>query len=383
MKPAGGAGPAVDQPAVDQPAVDPALVETPVGLVDLERVRANARRVASYAAEHGLSWRPHVKTHKSLAVARIQLEVGARGLTVATPREAEVMSTLTPDILLAYPPVGEAKLARLLRLPAPVDLKVALDSEEVLRGVAGAAGAAGREVGVLVEQDVGLGRVGLAEPGAVARLARMAADLDGVRFRGVLYYPGHIRMAAEDQDAHLGLVAERVAATLDALGAAGLRAEIVSGGSTPTLWRSHEVAGLTEIRSGSCIYFDREAVDVGVATHGDIAYTVLATVVSTAVPGRAVVDAGSKALSKEVRGEGGGFGTLLDRPDVAVVSLSEEHGVLDLSGSDWMPRVGERVRIVPNHVCVSVNLQDHLLARDSGSHHLLRLEARGRGPWTG
>lgn len=370
-------------PGVDHSALDPAVVETPIGLVDLERVRANARGVASYAAEHGLSWRPHVKTHKSLAVARIQLEAGARGLTVATLREAEVMSTLTPDILLAYPPVGEAKLARLLRLPAPVDLKVALDSEEVLRGVARAAGAAGREVGVLVEQDVGLGRVGLAEPGAVARLARMAADLDGVRFRGVLFYPGHIRMAVEDQDAHLGLVAERVAATLDALGAVGLRAEIVSGGSTPTLWRSHEVAGLTEIRSGSCIYFDREAVDVGVATPDDIAYTVLATVVSTAVPGRAVVDAGSKALSKEVRGEGGGFGTLLDRPDIAVVSLSEEHGVLDLSGSDWIPVVGERVRIVPNHVCVSVNLQDHLLARDSGGHHLLRLEARGREPWTG
>ncbi|HSM59537.1 MAG TPA: hypothetical protein VK849_02015, partial [Longimicrobiales bacterium] len=154
-----------------------------------------------------------------------------------------------------------------------------------------------------------------------------------------------------------------------------------SGGSTPTLWRSHEIAGLTEIRSGSCIFFDREGLAVGVAGIDDLAYTVLATVVSTSVPGRAVVDAGSKALSKEGRG-GEGFGVLLDRPEVWVVGLSEEHGVLDVSGSDWRPVVGERVRIVPNHVCVSVNLQDALLARDGDRHALLALEGRGRGPWT-
>lgn len=378
-----GAAHAAGAPAVDSRVVDPAGVETPIGLVDLERVRANARRVASYASEHGLSWRPHIKTHKSRAIARIQLDAGARGLTVATLREAEVMSELTRDILMAYPPVGEPKLARLMRLPAGIDLKVALDSEDVLRGLAAAASAAGREVGVLVEQDVGLGRVGLGEPGAVADLARAAERLAGVRFRGLLFYPGHIRMAEAEQDEHLRAVSERVAATLHALAAAGLEAEIVSGGSTPTLWRGHEIGGLTEIRSGSCIFFDREAIDVGVATADDVAYTVLATVVSTAVPERAVVDAGSKALAKEVRGGGGGFGVLLDRPEVSVVSLSEEHGVLDLAGTDWTPRVGERVRIVPNHVCVSVNLQDHLLARDTSGHHLLPLEARGRGPWTG
>jgi D-serine deaminase-like pyridoxal phosphate-dependent protein len=236
---------------------------------------------------------------------------------------------------------------------------------------------------VLVEQDVGLGRVGLGERGAVADLARAAERLAGVRFRGLLFYPGHIRMAEAEQDEHLRAVSERVAATLHALAAAGLEAEIVSGGSTPTLWRGHEIGGLTEIRSGSCIFFDREAIDVGVATADDVAYTVLATVVSTAAPERAVVDAGSKALAKEVRGGGGGFGVLLDRPEVSVVSLSEEHGALDLAGTDWTPRVGERVRIVPNHVCVSVNLQDHLLARDTSGHHLLPLEARGRGPWTG
>ena len=363
-------------------SADPSVVETPVGYVDLERVRANATRVCAYASEHGLAWRPHIKTHKSREVARIQLDAGARGLTVATLREAEVMAELTDDLLLAYPPVGDAKVRRLLDLPATVDMKVALDSVEVLEPLGRAADEAGRSLGVLVEEDVGLGRVGVQGAAQVVALARLCDELAGVDFRGLLFYPGHIRMDEEAQTPHLVQVSSRVAATLAALEDADLEPQIVSGGSTPTLWRSHEVAGLTEIRSGSCIYNDREALDVGVARRRDLAYTVLATVVSTAVPGRAVVDAGSKARSKEARGSGDGFGVLLDRPEVTVASLSEEHGVLDLSRSEWKPRIGERVRVVPNHVCVSVNLQGQILVDDGGEHRLVTPEGRGRTRWS-
>jgi len=363
--------------------VDVASVETPVGVVDLARVQANARRVADYAAAHGLAWRPHIKTHKSSAVARIQLAAGAIGLTVATLREAEVMANLTSDLLLAYPPVGGVKLSRLAALPDHLDLKVALDSSDVLRPLAEAVRRVGHTVGVLVELDMGMGRVGVQSPEAVVALAREVAETAGVTFRGILFYPGHIRMAEGEQSAKVHAVADRLAETLLALGDAGLVPEIVSGGSTPTLWRSHEMPGVTEIRSGSCIFFDREALDIGVARHEDLAYTVLATVVSTAVPGHAVVDAGSKALAKESRGAGGGFGFLLDHPEVTVASLSEEHGVLDITGTSWAPVIGERVRIVPNHVCVSVNLQDALLAHEGDRHVVLPLEGRGRQPWTG
>lgn len=283
-------------------------IETPIGYVDLARARANAVRVAQYARDHGLGWRPHAKTHKSTAVARIQLEAGARGLTAATLRES-------------------------------LDLKVALDSHEVLRALADRAARAGRRVGVLVEMDMGLGRVGVQSVEALVALAREAASLPGVAFRGLLFYPGYIRVAQGEQDLLLADLAGRLSKAL-------------------------------------------ESLDLGSARPEDLAYTVLATVVSTAGPGRAVVDAGSKAPAKEPRA-GGGFGFLLDHPEVTVASLSEEHGVLDLSLSAWVPEVGERVRVVPNHVCMSVNLQEALLANDGGAHTLLPLEGRGRTPWSG
>ncbi len=363
--------------------VDVEDAETPVGTVDLARVRANARRVAEYAAAHGLGWRPHIKTHKSLEVARIQLDAGASGLTVATPREAEVMSSLTGDILLAYPPVGASKLDRVVKVAARTDLKVALDSSAVVRPLAEAAARAGVVVGVLVELDVGLGRVGVETVEEAVVLSRLVGASEGVTFRGIQFYPGHIRGPQEDQGPALARVAERVDAAIRALRAEGLEPEIVSGGSTPTLWRSHEMGGLTEIRSGSCIFHDREGLAVGTARVEDLAYTVLTTVVSTAVSGHAVVDAGSKALAKEERGGDAGYGFVLEHPEVRVRALSEEHGVLDLSGSEWTPTVGDRIRIVPNHVCVSVNLQDRLLARDGEAWRWIALEGRGREPWTG
>ena len=361
--------------------VDPAAVETPIGCVDLQRVRSNAQKIASYAEEHGLKWRPHIKTHKSREIARLQIDAGAIGITVATLREAEVMSTVTQDLLLAYPPVGSPKLKRLTQLPRELDLKVALDSAQVLEPLAAASTSAGRRVGILIERDVGLGRVGVQSVEEVVQLARLAQQLDGVDFRGLMFYPGQIRMAEIEQDAHVREVSALVEEMTIALSAAGLVPEIVSGGSTPTLWRSHNYGGITEIRSGSSIFFDLEALKVGVASHDDLAYTVLTTVVSTAVHGGAVVDAGSKALSKEVRSAEGDFGVLFDRPEVTVKALNEEHGVLDLSRTDWEPTIGEQVRIIPNHVCVSVNLQDSLLAQDGDTHVMLNLEARGRSLW--
>ena len=354
-------------------------IQTPAGLVDLERVRANVHRVVVYCRSHGIRWRPHVKTHKSVRLARLQMDAGAAGLTVATLHEAEVMAAVTPDLLLAYPPVGHDKLERLFRLPEEVRLLVGLDSPEVLEPLAAGARARGTRLGVLVEADVGMRRVGIPTALGVVELARRAADLDGVDYRGLMFYPGHIRVPEEEQDEAIDTLAGRLTELIAALEDAGLPPDIVSGGSTPTLFQSHRLPGVTEIRPGTAIFNDRDILEMHACAPEDLAYTVLATVVSTAVPGQAVIDAGSKALAKEpFRGQGSGFGVLLDRPAVQVRGLSEEHGVLDLSGTDWRPRVGDRVRVVPNHVCVSVNLQDRLWALDGDRLDGWAPEGRGR-----
>ena len=181
----------------------------------------------------------------------------------------------------------------------------------------------------------------------------------------------------------MGELSERLAEVSNALSEAGHHPGIVSGGSSPTLWQSHEVEGMTEVRAGTAIFFDREQVAIGSAREEDLAYSVLATVVSVAVPGQAVVDAGSKALAKEGRGGKGDFGVGWGRPEIIVKGLSEEHGVLDLSETDWRPRIGDRVRVVPNHVCVSVNLQDRLMMIDETGVHPWVLDARGRRPFRG
>ena len=354
-------------------------IETPAGILDLDRVRHNARRVAEYCSGHGLRWRPHVKTHKSTEIAGLQLEAGAVGLSVATPREAEVMSSVTSDILLAYPPAGQEKLRRLVELPPEVSFGVALDSEPLLLELSRAAREAGRTVGVLVELDAGLHRVGVQDPASAVALARSAADLDGVRYDGLLFYPGHIRGPGAEQERQLAELADRLESFYEALHGADLPPKEVSGGSTPTIWNSHRLPGVTEVRPGTCIFFDREQVSIGVAQWHDLALTILATVISTSVPNQAVIDAGSKAIAKELfQSVGEGYGALQDRSEVTVKSLNEEHGILDLSHTDWRPAVGDRVRIVPNHVCVSVNLHDSLLALEGDSLRRVELEARGR-----
>ncbi|WP_253997985.1 D-TA family PLP-dependent enzyme [Myxococcus qinghaiensis] len=334
---------------------------TPAALVDLERVEANLRRVAAYSRQHRLHWRPHTKTHKTAELTALQLAAGAVGVTVATPREAELMATVSDDVLLAYPPVGASRLAQLMALPRRTRLMVALDSVEALQGLSHAARDAGRTVGVLVELDLGMRRVGVQTPADAVALAHRIAAMPSVTYRGVIFYPGHVRAPVEQQEAAVKEQTARVREFVDALAAEGLRPEVVSGGSTPMLWRSHEVEGLTEIRPGINVLNDRNTAALGACAWSDCAFSVLTTVVSTAVPGQVVVDAGSKALAKE---EGlapaGGYGALLDRPELVIRSVSEEHGLLDVSNTSWRPRVGDRLRVVPNHVCAAVNLHERL-----------------------
>jgi len=357
-------------------------LETPVPLVDLDRLERNLDRMAEYARRHGLALRPHTKTHKSPRIAAEQLRRGAVGLTCATPLEAEVMSEVCDDVLLAYPTIGSPKLQRLMALPERVRLTVAVDSPDSVEQLARAAEERGRPVGVYVELDLGMHRVGVAATDEMLRLVRLVVAKPPLVYRGITFYPGHIRAAAGQQGKDLDRLGSSLRHALEVLEQSDLAPKVVSGGSTPTAWETHRIDGLTEMRPGTYAYNDRITAQVGACDWNDCALTVLATVVSTAVPGQVVIDAGSKALGREPpEGEGNGYGALLDRPDVTVQRLSEEHGILDLRNTSWRPAVGEQVRVVPNHVCIAVHLHEVIYGirgdRVEGGWPVM---ARGRRP---
>ena len=356
-------------------------LETPVPVVDLDRLSLNLDRMSAYATLHGLRLRPHVKTHKSPRIAADQLRLGASGLTCATLREAEVMSEVCDDLLLAYPPVGAARLERMMRLPPEITIGVAVDDADALSALSVAARLARRTFDVYVEADMGMHRVGVASPAKAVALARQVADAQSLRFAGLLFYPGHIREHVEAQAASLAALSNSIGAFVGALDRAGLSPGIVSGGSTPAAWQMHTVHGVNEVRPGTYVYNDRTTAQIGACHWEDCALSVLATVVSTAVPDQAVIDAGAKALGREpMRAEGDGYGAVLDHPDVTVSRMSEEHGILDLSKTDWRPRLGDRVRIVPNHVCIVVHLFDEVVGvRGEVVESRWPVAARGRG----
>ena len=337
-------------------------LDTPALLIDMDRLEANLDRAARYATSHGLRLRPHTKTHKSPLIGQMQLARGATGLTVAKVGEAEVMAgNAIPDLLVAYPVWGDLKWARLVELSRRVPISVALDSVAVAEGLQQHARRAGATIGILVEADLGMRRCGLPPGRDLLELARAVARMPPLRLEGLMFYPGHINLAAEGGEQALNRLASDLASIVDDFRRDGLPAGTVSGGSTPTLFHSHRVPGLTEIRPGTYAFNDRSQVAAGACEWEDCAATVMTTVVSTPQPDRAVIDGGSKTFTSDsVRPFGEeGFGRVLEMPGIRFLKMSEEHGVLDLRRHEGPPlRIGQRLRLVPNHVCVAVNMHE-------------------------
>lgn len=361
--------------------MNPPSLATPALRVDLARVDRNLARVAGYAAEHGLAWRPHVKTHKSPEIARRQVAAGAVGVACATVRELEVMASITDDLLLAYPPVGPGRVEALVAQARTGRVGVLLDAPEAAERLGRAADAGGVTVQVLVEIDAGMHRTGVPDVTAAITLAERVARQHGLAFAGFGFYPGHLRQAGPEVDAAVRDLSALVAELLEHAARVGLPVTTISCGSTPLLWRSHEIAGMTELRAGTAAYFDRTSVLGGVCGWDDCAATVRTTVVSTAVAGQAVVDAGVKAVGREpMRGaEAVGYACVAGRPEVPLIRLSEEHGVLDLTGTDWRPRLGDQVDLIPNHACVAVHNFDAMdLRHADGREERVPIPARGR-----
>ncbi len=336
-------------------------LDTPALLIDLDVMERNLERAARYATEHNLRLRPHTKTHKIPALARKQIELGAAGITVAKTTEAEVMLAADPpDLLVAYPVVGKPKVERLIDVARRVPVTVSLDNETSARAISAAAEAAGVRVQALAEMDVGLGRVGVAPGEELVALGRMLASLPGLELRGIAFYAGHIKKMDEQGFEQLEELAETVERAVADFRRAGLPTGIVSGGSTPTLYQSHRIPAMNEIRPGTYIFNDRNCVACGCATWEDCAASILVTVVSTARGDRMIVDGGSKTFFSDslATGEDPYFGRVLEAPEARFVKMNEEHGYIDLEDAAGRFQVGDRVRIVPNHICVAMNLHE-------------------------
>jgi D-serine deaminase-like pyridoxal phosphate-dependent protein len=357
-------------------------IETPALVVDLDILERNLRRVAAYAGEHGLRLRPHTKTHKSILLAKRQLELGAAGLTVAKVSEAEVMLGAGPaDLLVAFPIVGRAKLARLMEVARRTHVTVALDSLAAARELSGAARETQVEVGVLAEFDAGLGRVGVMPGVPLLELARSIRQLPHLNFQGLTFYPGHIKDLDETGLHALAQLSELVGSIRADFERAGVEVPIVSGGSTPTLFHSHEIDGLTEIRPGTYLFNDVNTVRSGGCAMEDCAAAILATVVSVARPGHMILDGGSKTFSSDrpVNSAEVTFGHVVEAPAARFHKMNEEHGFVELAGVEREFGVGDRVHVIPNHICVAVNLHERAYGvRGDRVEEIWNVDARGK-----
>jgi D-serine deaminase-like pyridoxal phosphate-dependent protein len=356
-------------------------LETPAVVVDLDVMERNLSRMGEYCRSRNLKLRPHTKSHKIPELAKRQIASGAHGITVAKIGEAEVMlnSGLT-NMLIAYPLVGQSKATKLRELAERARVAVSLDSIEAARAISEAVSARDVNVDILVELDVGFRRCGVANENEALNLAQEITELPGVRFTGLMFFPGQFTVEAAERTVLLSQVNTLLDRTLDKFERAGIQIETISGGSTPTAYDGHQFHGVNEIRPGMYIFNDRNMVGIGVANVDDCALSVAVTVVSTSVTGRAIIDGGSKTFSSDryLTGDGKGFGIIKEDTSAELETFSEEHGHLNISNSDHRYRVGERLTIIPNHVCSTVNMHNEIYGVRNGIVETV-WEVAGRG----
>jgi D-serine deaminase-like pyridoxal phosphate-dependent protein len=361
-------------------------LETPHLLIDGAKMNGNIEKMAGIARERGVRLRPHVKTHKIPGIARRQLESGAAGITVAKVSEAEVMADGgIRDIFIAYPLVTESKIRRAIRLGREgARVVVGVDSLEGGRRLSRVAALEDHELEVRLEVDTGLRRTGVPFDGAV-ELAAGITPLENLRLSGIYTYRGAVlegggptldlKQAGLEEGKLMVSLAEQMRDK-------GIEVEDVSLGSTPTAEYAGEVEGVTEIRPGTYIFYDRMQARLGACSLEECAATVVATVVSRPSENLAIIDGGSKTFATDVQPGTKplnleGFGHVVGCPDAVLERLTEEHGMLRVS-EDHDLGVGDTVRIIPNHICSTVNLHNEVFFTD-GDDAVERIDVSARG----
>ncbi|MEQ1954297.1 D-TA family PLP-dependent enzyme [Mesorhizobium sp. CN2-181] len=345
-------------------------LDTPAIVIDRKIVEENLKRAQAHADRQGKKLRPHIKTHKLPQFARRQLELGAIGITCQKIGEAEVMADAgIGDIFIPYNIIGKPKLERLKALHERITLSVTADSATTVDGYGATFTDAGRPLTVLIECDTGGGRCGVQSAADAVALAKRIASHPGLRFGGLMTYPPRQKVSGVDSWLH---------DALKLFEAEGIRVERVSVGNSPDFFGPTRVDAATELRPGTYIYSDRMQVTYGHGTLENCALTVLATVVSRPTADRAILDTGSKSLAADLS-PSPGHGHIVEYPDAVITMLNEEHGIVDLSRCAMKPAIGDKVRVIPNHVCVVSNLFDVVhVAEDGQVIEQLPVAARGK-----
>lgn len=360
------------------------ILDTPTLLLDYQKLSNNICDIANFSNEQGVTYRPHIKTHKSVKIAKLQVDRGAVGITTAKISEAEVMASGgIKDILIAYPISNPDKINRLIRLlQKGVRLKVSVDNPETLRYLQRGLEHTPFTLEVWIKVNSGLNRCGV-EPGEEAvRLAKTIMTHSKLKLGGIFTHAGH-SYAAKNYDEIEAIGLQEGVAVADSAAKceqAGIQIPVRSVGSTPTYKIAGKVPGVTEIRPGNAVFFDAIQAGLGVTDIGKCAVTLLASVVGI-YKNRIIFDTGSKSLCLDKGAHGNqtvnGFGQIIGHPEVIIERLSEEHGV-GVFEQETHLKLNDKVQIIPNHACTVVNQFEEYVVHENGQiMDVWKVDARG------
>lgn len=357
------------------------MLTTPYVALDMDIMEKNIIAMTSGLARNNIQHWPHIKTHKSVRLAKLEQELGASGITCAKLSEAEVMAAggIT-SILLAYPLIGDDKCQRYAELARKVTLRTIVDSLPGAEGLSRAAVRNGLTFDIDIAIDFGAHREGI-QPEQLLDFARVVAELPGLRVKGVFTYAGTIYQYRNEPDIRRAAREEAMLLiqSRDILNAHGFAIDVLSGGSTLSSFYADELNGITESRAGNFIFGDMNAINGGIYTPEHCALTICSTIVSIPLPGYATLDAGTKSLTSDLSATAGSYGLIQEHPDVALVKLNEEHGYLRYDPEKVSLTIGEQVHIIPNHCCVVANLVDEIYAFRNGKlSETIAIDARGK-----
>lgn len=371
-----------DVPAL--PGMDEKDIQTPCLILDLDALERNVRKMGDYAKAHGMRHRSHGKMHKSVDVQKLQESLGgAIGVCCQKVSEAEVfVRGGIKDVLVSNQVRDPAKIDRLARLPKLGSrIIVCVDDVANVADLSAAAEKHGTQLEVFVEIDCGAGRCGVKTADAVVEIARAADAAPGLKFTGIQAYQGAMQHmdSYEDRKAKLDAAIAQVQEAVDALKAAGLEPELVSGGGTGSYYFESNSGVYNELQCGSYAFMDADygrildkdgnRIDQG---EWENALFILTSVMSHAKADKAIVDAGLKAQSVD-----SGLPFIYGRDDVKYIKCSDEHGVVD--DPQGVLKVNDKLRLVPGHCDPTCNVHDwYVGVRNGKVETLWPVSARGK-----